>query len=186
MSKQRLIIGFSGWRGNGKTTAAVYLARKYGFHTVSFASSLKEMARLFFPFDPSDWSERNKEKAYKDYDWSPRDFAVALGEFARFHDPDYWVKKANIEDQVGDISIDDVRFQNEVDYIKSLGGKTVRIERQEKLNVYGKHLNIPSETALDNYKGFDFRIESCWNVEMEDLHRQLDNMMKQFREDGKE
>ncbi len=183
MKKPRMIIGFSGWRGNGKTQASLYLARKYGFHTVSFAAKLKEFAKLFFPFTPTDFSEKGKEKPYRNYDWTPRDFQISLGKMARYYDPDYWVKAADLENATGDVSIDDVRFPNEVEHIKALGGRVVRIERSEKLNIYGKHLDDISETALDKYIGFDYTIDSCWNVSIEDLHKRLDKMMEQFLEE---
>ncbi len=183
IKKRRLIIGFSGWRGNGKTQASLYLARKYGFHTVSFAASLKEKAKLFFPFTPTDFSEKSKEKPYKDYDWSPRDFVIAVGKMARYFDPDYWVNNSALFTQEGDISVDDVRFPNEVAAIKAMGGKVVRINRQEKLNIYGKHLDDVSETSLDGYKDFDYTVEDCRNVTLEDLHNQLDAMMEQFLEE---
>lgn len=182
--KPRLIIGFSGKRGVGKTAASVYLARKYGFHTISFAASLKEKAKLFFPFTPSDLSEKGKEKPYKNYDWTPRDFIISVGKMARFYDPDYWVNNSPLETQQGDISIDDVRFPNECEKIKSMGGKVVRIERFEKLNIYGKNLDDASETSLDNYKGFDYTIDACRNVALQDLHDRLDYMMELF--DGEE
>lgn len=178
--KSRLIIGFSGWRGNGKTQASLYLARKYGFHTVSFAASLKEKAKSFFPFTPSDFSEKGKEKPYLHYDWTPRDFVIAVGKMARYFDADYWVNNSGLKESKGDVSVDDVRFPNEVDAIHQLGGKVVRIERQEKLNIYGKHLDDISETALDGYKGFDYTVDSCWNITLSDLHKQLDAMMEQF------
>lgn len=180
------IVGFSGKRGAGKSKAALYLARKYGYHTISFGNGLREMAKDFFPFTPTDFSETNKEKPYKEYDWTPRDFMIALGKFARFHDQDFWVKKSCLDKTTGLIAIDDVRFPNEVEYIKSLGGKIVRLERYEKLNIYGKNLDDPSETSLDDYKGFDHVVESCVNITLDDLYYRLDIMVKDLSEDENE
>lgn len=182
MQNKRMIIGFSGKRGVGKTLSSMHLSKKHGFKIVSFAAELKNMAKTFFPFTPLDFSEKGKERPYKDHDWTPRDFAISLGKFARFFDEDYWVKKAGLDTAEGNIAIDDVRFPNEVEYIRGLGGKVVRLERFESLNIYGKNLDDPSETSLDKYHLFDYTIDPCWNVEMADLHKRLDIMMKQFKE----
>lgn len=179
--KNRLIVGFSGKRGAGKTQAALHLSKYHGFKIVSFGNSLREMAKTFFPFTPVDFSEKNKESPYKLYDWTPRDFMIALGKFARFHDEDYWVKAAKIESIDGNIAIDDVRFPNEVEYLKGLGGRLVRLERFEKLNIYGKNLDDPTETSLDNYDGFDRRVEACWNTTLPELRKQVDSYMKELK-----
>ena len=54
--------------------------------------------------------------------------------------------------------ITDVRFPNEADAIKALGGKLIRLTRTT--NVLEEIAMHPSETALDNYNKFDFIIEN--------------------------
>lgn len=180
----RKIIGFSGKRGVGKTQASLYLARKHGFKVVSFGNALRDMAKTFFPFTPADFSEKNKEKPYLEYDWSPRDFMISLGKLGRYYDEDFWVKKLALASTNGDVAIDDVRFPNEVAYIKAVGGKIVRLERYENLNIYGKNMDDPSETSLDNYKEFDYTVDACRNIELSDLHDRIKIMMQQFKEEG--
>lgn len=173
-----MIIGLSGKRGVGKTLAADYLVENHNFKKVSFANKLKEISDSFFP----GLSKSEKEKPFREHSFTPREFMIHLGQFMRFHDPEYWVKSSNISAMRGNVVIDDVRFRNEADYLKELGAKLVRINRFEKLNVYGKDLDDPSETDLDNYKGFDFIVEDCVNVKPIDLYKQLNNAMKQFKE----
>lgn len=170
----------SGKRGVGKTVSANYLHDVYKFKRISFASSLKETAKIFFPFTDVDFSTKGKEKKFKDYDWTVRDFLIHLGAFARFHDPEYWVKNSGIANAVGRIVIDDVRFPNEVEYLKGLGAKIIRLKRFEKLNIYGKDLDDPSETSLDDYKHFDYLIEDCVNTTLPVLYQQIDYAMKDF------
>lgn len=172
------IIALSGKRGAGKTSAADYLALKYGYRVVSFASSLRDMAKLFFPFTDVDFGGTKKERPYREYDWTPRDFLISLGALGRYYDNDYWVKKAHLESMKGKIVVDDLRFPNEVEYLKQLGAKIVRINRYERLNIYGKNLDDPSETALDKYGNFDYTIEDCINITKNDLYNVLDKMMK--------
>lgn len=174
-----IIIGMSGKRGVGKTTAANYLVQNYRFKKVSFAEKLKETAKLMFPFTDYDFSTAAKEKPYKNYPWTVREFLINLGAFARFHDSDYWVKAVGLDKMAGRIVIDDVRFPNEVEILKGLGAKIVRLERYPKLNVYGPtELDDPSETSLDDYKGFDFSIHSCYNTTMEELKTQMDRLVR--------
>ena len=173
------IIAFSGKRGVGKTTAALHLVEKYGFKRVSFADRLKEIGCMLFPFKNQDLSTKGKEKPFSVYDWTPRDFLISLGQFMRYFDPDYWVKASNLDKLEGRVVIDDLRFPNEAEYIKSLGGIIIRIERYENLNIYGKNLDDPSETSMDNYK-YDHKIDDCRNVSMDDLTSSLDDLAKQL------
>ena len=174
-----MIIGFSGKRGTGKTTAANYLIKKYQFTKVGFADDLKIIARTLYPFTERDLG-LNKETKYKDHDWTPRDFMIHLGELMRYHEPNYWLNRgiAKCNDTTKNYCFDDVRFTNEADAIKALGGKIIRIERYEKLNPFGKNLDIPSETDLDKYT-FDFTILKIRNVSMTSLERQLDGYMSE-------
>lgn len=56
--------------------------------------------------------------------------------------------------------IPDVRFHNEIEVIKKMGGYIWRIERSGIL--IDKH---PSETALDNYKDFNYTIDNSFTIE---------------------
>lgn len=171
-----MIIGISGKRGVGKTLAQTYLCKEYNMKPVSFANELRDYAKLAFPFTDADLSNiAKKEKPWKGHDWSPREFLIHLGEFMRFHESDYWVNKgiAVCKDHVKNNYIfDDVRYKNEADAIRKLGGVILRIERYEKHNPYGKNLDTPSETDLDDFK-FDYVVERMWNIEQDDLFRQL-------------
>lgn len=77
-------------------------------------------------------------------------------------DPDYWIKQVDImmKAHSPDVAvISDVRFPNEAEYVKSKGGILVRVVRT---NTDGSQYFDPgrdpkhvSETALDNYTGWD-------------------------------
>jgi hypothetical protein len=172
-----MIVGISGKRGVGKSLAASYLVKNHGFRHVSFAKDLKDIAKTLFPFSDNDLSiPSKKEKPWRSYDFSPRDFLIHLGEFMRFHDKNYWLNRAmaNCKDPVtNNYVFDDVRYKNEADTIKSQGGMLMRVERYAKYNPYGKDLDGPSETDLDDYK-FDYVCEKMWNTTQTDLFRQID------------
>lgn len=94
----------------------------------------------------------------------------------RAQDDKYWVKKTikpvlyKLAEGVP-VSISDVRFLNEADSLKIINAKIVRldvspiIQAQRILQRDGtvlseESINNPSETELDNYKGFTVRINT--------------------------
>lgn len=169
-----MIIGLSGKRGVGKTALANYLHRHHGFTVVSFAGPLKKLAEDLYP----GISKAPKEKPFASYDWTPREFMVRLGDFMRYHEQDYWLNRGlEVISKPGRWVFDDVRFKNEAEALKKSGAKLVRINRYEKDNPYGRNLDIPSETELDDY-GFDHVIEDCVNNSLKQLYNEGDVMLK--------
>jgi hypothetical protein len=141
-----MIIGFVGFIGSGKDTAADYLVNFHGFRRDSFANTLKDAVAAVFGWDRVLLEGRTKEarewREQVDPWWSerlkmpnltPRWVLQYWGtEVCRngFHD-DVWI--ASLENKMrktGDnIVISDVRFPNEIKAIKSAGGQVVRVVR---------------------------------------------------------
>jgi len=140
-----MIVGFCGFIGSGKDTAADFLINYYEFRRDSFANSLKDAVANVFGWDRIFLEGRTKEarewREQKDEWWSnrlgkeitPRWVLQYWGtEVCRsgFHD-DIWI--ASLENRLrkskDDIVISDVRFPNEIAAIKRAGGKVVRIVR---------------------------------------------------------
>jgi hypothetical protein len=174
-----MIIAFSGKRGVGKTVAAQYLSTNYGFKVVSFAGRLKELANLLFPFTPKDLYGANKEKPFEPYSWTPREFLINFGNFMRYYDPNYWIMIAT-KGISGNIAIDDLRYKNEARYLKDDGAKLIRISRFAKDNPYKGEINDPSETDLDDYKDFDYKINEVENISIYGLHTRLNHIMEEL------
>jgi hypothetical protein len=88
-------------------------------------------------------------------------------------------------DDLPDWLIPDVRFPNEAKAIHERGGILVRINRYPKEDTfqYTTGPNIPaqhsSETALDNYKGFDVVIDNTGTLE--DLYNKVTDLVTQFK-----
>jgi hypothetical protein len=177
-----MIIGLTGPRGSGKTTLAQYFYRHHGFNRVGFAEKLKEIAMNLFPLTIPDISDhKKKEQKFKDYDWTPREFMVNLGEFMRYHDKDYWLRQglSQCKSETQRYVFDDVRFKNEYEAIRLTGGKVIRIMRYDKLNVYGPPLDIPSEHDLDGLE-VDYTIQDCENTDLRSLYTAGDRALKEL------
>lgn len=140
-----MIIGFVGFIGSGKDTAADYLVNFHGFRRDSFANTLKDAVAAVFGWDRVLLEGRTKEarewREQRDEWWSnrlgkditPRHVLQYWGtEVCRngFHD-DIWI--ASLENKIrktgDDIVISDVRFPNEIKAIHNAGGKVVRVVR---------------------------------------------------------
>jgi hypothetical protein len=145
-NKKGLVVGFVGFIGAGKDTAADYLVNYYGFRRDSFANTLKDAISSIFGWDRILLEGRTKEarewREQVDTWWAdrlsiphltPRWILQYWGtEVCRlnFHD-DIWI--ASLENKIrktGDnIVISDVRFPNEIKAIHNAGGLVVRIKR---------------------------------------------------------
>lgn len=140
-----MIIGFLGFIGSGKDTAADYLVNFHGFRRDSFASTLKDAVACVFGWDRTLLEGRTKEsrewREQPDQWWSdrlgrtitPRHILQQWGtEVCRngFHN-EIWV--ASLENKIrkihDNVVITDVRFPNEIVAIKKARGKVFRIKR---------------------------------------------------------
>jgi hypothetical protein len=141
----RKIIGLVGLIGSGKGTAGDYLIKEHGFVSASFASTLKDAVSSIFGW-PRDLlegdtpSSRSWREIPDDY-WSsklgkpvtPRWVLQYIGtDVMRNHFSDnIWILSLEKKIASSDNStvITDVRFPNEVELIKNLGGKLVWVRR---------------------------------------------------------
>lgn len=87
-------------------------------------------------------------------------------EYRRAQAADYWTKAWQRKVSGYDLAqvhilVDDVRFSNELEAVRSLGGKIVKIERPG-FSVAGEHA---SETALDGYQNWCGQIRNDGTLE---------------------
>lgn len=175
-----MILGLSAKRGGGKDTLARFLSDGHGVEQLSLAKTLKERIGLDFGLTHQELNGSSKETPLPQYNGkTPRDIMIAYGQFFRSVDPDFWLKQLKLverEKQYGMVSISDVRFKNEANYIRSLGGLIIRLERDPKLNIYGPALiSDISETDLDDYD-FDVVLPADKNVDLKDLENFADKL----------
>jgi len=152
------IIAFSGYARSGKDAAAEALTG-LGFRRLAFADKLREFVYAINPKVDSngmitylrDVIDTYGWDGYKETKWADdirRILQVVGTEGGRkVIGENVWVDATlnNLED--GKYVFSDVRFPNEADAIRNMGGYVVRIIRPgiEPAN------NHPSETALDRY-----------------------------------
>jgi|SRR5215467_6152986 len=135
-----MIVGLVGTKGSGKTTAARYLRDSKNFIVLSFASPIKTMLWMLLDQQEVDQKTINemlngklKEVPTEYFQGkTPRHAMQTLGtEWGReLIGPNFWVD--NWERQAktyNNVVVDDVRFQTEVDRVRSLGGICIRINR---------------------------------------------------------
>lgn len=156
------LIGLYGYKNSGKSTIAKCLSEEYGYIELSFAAPLKDIVSIIYGFDrdmlEGDTNEKRKKKeTIKDPIWgrTARSALQYVGTevFRNHHDKDTWalICKRKIVEHLskGDnIVVSDVRFPNEADMIRGLGGKLWKIHRT---NLISKDFHI-SETAMNDYR----------------------------------
>jgi hypothetical protein len=166
-----MIVGFVGFIGSGKDTAADYLVNFHGYRRDSFANTLKDAVACVFGWDRTLLEGRTKEarewREQVDTWWAerlnmpnltPRLMLQLWGtEVCRtgFHD-DIWI--ASLENKMrkttDNIVISDVRFPNEIKAIHNAGGIVVRIKRGDDPEWY--------DAAVSYNKGPDGN--STWSL----------------------
>lgn len=135
------IIGLLGPAGSGKDTVREILA-KHGYYGMAFADPIREMLKpllLACGVDLSHMTARHlKEQPMPVLGISYRQLAQTLGtEWGRAQAADFWLRIAAASMMEVSIStfgppcfaISDVRFPNEAEWIRHLGGQIWRIDR---------------------------------------------------------
>lgn len=161
-----MLVGISGKKGVGKNAGGSYLEVAHGFRQVAFATYLKKMARKL------GWTGRKDETGRK--------FLQNLGTAVRANDPAFFINKVvqeirKIRNATGSerFVVTDVRYINEIEWIKSQGGIVIRLWRTTE----DKEDQHSSEVELDGYEGFDDRIEVI-KGDYNSLYRDLDEVLK--------
>lgn len=141
-----MIIGICGLIGSGKGTVADVLVEQHNFKKISFADKLKDAVSLMFDWDREMLEGETSESRYwreqPDEFWSketgkeisPRLVLQLFGTDCMrngFYDGVWvsFVKKKIQDNPTTNFVIPDVRFENEADILRSLGGHLWCVKR---------------------------------------------------------
>lgn len=162
-----MIIAISGKMGSGKSTLADGLEQWARLNKKGIT-----VTRLKFA-DPIYEAARSSYTALGLEPLKDRKLLQFMGaHFKEKFGPSFWTDQ--IRDRINNLTfigdnliiIDDLRFPNEAEFVKSLGGTVIRLEcpDEERLQRIGNMLFVntahESETALDSYTGFDYKLNS--------------------------
>jgi len=149
-----MIVGLSGYAQSGKDATAELLCLNYEYTRRAFADPMRHALKIINPYLDS---VTRVADYVDDYGWDVakhnpevrRLLQVFGTDFGRkMMGDDVWIKMALRDLRPNDrIVISDVRFPNEAEAIKKLGGSVWRINRKNHSAVNGH----PSEHAMDNY-----------------------------------
>jgi hypothetical protein len=185
------IIGITGKKFSGKDTTGEYLIDKYNYKRFAFADVIKDICKTIFGFDDEQLHGNKKETVDEYWDTTPREllqfigtdlFRNQIGTVLPKIGENIWVEvlKKKIIDRLKNnpdekIVVTDVRFQNELQMIKDLGGCIVRINRTSEINISNENSsNVHiSESFIDDF-AVDYDILN--NGSLEDLHEKIINM----------
>lgn len=153
------IIGIAGVKGSGKSES-VRVLESIGFTEVKMAGALKGMTNFYLEYIGLNEQERFDRieghlKEVPDDAFlgkTSRQFQQFLGtDFGRklIHD-DIWTSAfTKRAETIPLVACSDVRFPNELDLIRSMGGMVYRVERETETNEYSLHESEKYIPTLD-------------------------------------
>ena len=130
------IVGISGKAGSGKDTLAALLVKQHGYHRRALADPIRELLNDRFDWDPEFWNSREWKETRNAAagNKSPRDWSQWLGtEVGRgLAGDDVWVNALARDWALMEyplLVVPDIRFNNEAEWIRSIGGIMVNVTR---------------------------------------------------------
>lgn len=167
------LIGLTGKARSGKDTVAGFLADNYGVKTLAFARPLKEGLKTMLNLSDEHVHGSLKETVIPDFGKSPRQMLQTLGtDWGRQMVTDsIWllVAKRQIEawlEQGYHVAMTDVRFDNEAEMIRTMGGKVWHIHRPNaaQVNAHASEAGVTFDKSLDVLIVNDGSLEDLFDI----------------------
>lgn len=178
----RHVIGICGQARSGKDTIGDYLVKEYGFRKIAFADKLKQLLNnLFFLTHNQLYDGDAKEAVDPHWGKSPRQLMQEVGDTMRNVHPEIWIKQVvHYVDAISDVDfvVSDIRYKNEFDAIKKIGGTMWRVVRPDapRIKTNGHTSETEMQTIPD--EAFDAIIV---NDKIIDTLKEVDYLMKALR-----
>lgn len=169
-----MMIGLVGKAQSGKSTVAKILVEEFGYKIYPMANPIRNAIQAAFPFVTEYQLRGAKEEIIPQLGKTGRHMLQQLGHNwgRETIGTDTWVKandaliKKNNED-FAKIVVDDVRYDNEIDWIKSKGGKIICVDRPG-INDEDSWRKHPSEAGVDVEKIDEWIANlSCYITDLE-------------------
>lgn len=180
-----MIIAVLGWIGSGKDTVSNYLVSNHGFVKESFASTLKDTCASIFGWSremlSGETSESREWREEVDVWWerelglsgfTPRYALQNIGTnvFRDHFHKDIWLlslKRRLMLSENENMIISDCRFINEIDFLKSLGGKLIVVDHGFRPEWYSTALlalrgDLDAKFEMENKYAHVHRSEWDW------------------------
>lgn len=179
------IIGIKGLAGSGKDTIGDYLEREHGYEKLAFAKPLKEIVSIVSGWGMDYVSGEVEELrhlrdtiVHREFNMTCREMLQKIGTelFRNMFDKNIWVKICRnkiVESKSENIVITDVRFQNEVNMILSLGGEIWKVYRSDTDEC---GCGVEHESEFDFYTGGETVINN--NTSLDNLYLQVEEKLK--------
>lgn len=163
-----MIIGLLGFISSGKGTAGEYFVEQ-GYTSLSFADSLKNATSAIFGWDRAllegDTDESREFREQVDQFWSnkfgkditPRYILQYMGTEVCRHNllDSIWVDSLERKiHQHQNVVITDVRFNNEISFLKALGAKFIQVDRLDTRPEWYELYNTCMETIPKEWDKF--------------------------------
>lgn len=182
-----MVIGLTGFAGAGKSTVAQYLAKNHGFKRINFKDGLVNEMKTNFPGLLKEIKDVCQDLYMREYTVDSlftekppimRKFMQEYGTEVRRNDnQNYWVDKWRTSVVVEKLVVaDDVRFFNELNAVRDMGGVIIRVERPD-ITSGGNH---PSETEQLDFQ-VDFTIVGVPGSHAE-IYQQVDSIIRTLKE----
>jgi hypothetical protein len=190
MTSEIKLIGITGRKFSGKDTLGNFLVNEYGYERMAYADALKECVRAIFDFDDDQLYGSRKEEIDDYWQLTPRQVLQFVGtDLFRNHihelmpemGKNIWINvlKRKISNKLKKnpnvkIVVTDIRFPNELDTIKELGGITIKLERNNLLSSDTHE----SEILIDNLKtdyvlSNNSTVEQLYNTFKNDIYNKI-------------
>ena len=174
-----MLIGLIGNKRVGKSTFADYLVDSKGFKTIAFADPIKEGVKIMFDLTEEQVNGDLKEVVDQRWGRTPRNFLQTIGtDLCRnTFGQDVWIKRMKMEiekkmSQKADIIVSDIRFPNEADAVKDMGGILIKITNPRIQTKKDGHI---SEKLIDQIKYDKLIVNDKETVEQ--YHKDIDNLL---------
>lgn len=172
-----MIIALGHRKQVGKDTLANLICRNslatdLGFiEKCSFAQPLYDMAERYFfddGFRNKDYYDQfplEKEIPLKKLNLTPRQILISLGQSMRAISPTFWIDQVPLD---RNIVIPDLRFPNEVEFVKKHGGIVIKVERPGI-----EDSNDLADSALADYTGWDYVVQNTGLDELDKISKAI-------------